>query len=113
MMTAFWCLQVNGGHSPGGLPPRRQHLTGGSLLTSRSATRPASVCYPTGGEALHSRVSALSAPRGVSTKDPTSSSGVKPDVGGFMCALPERSYWIPGSWYVRMVYTDAIPCHDA
>jgi len=20
MMTAFWCLQVNGGHSPGGLP---------------------------------------------------------------------------------------------
>ena len=23
-----------------------------------------------------------------------------------------RSYWIPGSWYVRMVYTDAIPCHD-
>ncbi len=21
MMTAFWCLQVNGGHSPGGHPP--------------------------------------------------------------------------------------------
>jgi hypothetical protein len=23
-----------------------------------------------------------------------------------------RSYWIPGSWYVRMVYTDGIPFHD-
>jgi hypothetical protein len=23
-MTAFWCLQVNGGHSPGGQPHRRQ-----------------------------------------------------------------------------------------
>ena len=23
-----------------------------------------------------------------------------------------RSYWIPGSWHVRMVYTDAIPFHD-
>src|SRR5215831_18128739 len=24
----------------------------------------------------------------------------------------ERSYWIPGSWNVRMVYTDAIPFYD-
>jgi len=24
----------------------------------------------------------------------------------------ERSYWIPGSWTVRMVYTDPIPCYD-
>ena len=24
MMTAFWCLQVNGGHSPG-LSPRKLH----------------------------------------------------------------------------------------
>ena len=23
-----------------------------------------------------------------------------------------RSYWIPGSWHVRMVYTDAIPFYD-
>src|SRR5262249_45949078 len=23
-----------------------------------------------------------------------------------------RSYWIPGSWHVRMVYTDAVPFHD-
>src|SRR2546425_10668364 len=23
MMTAFWCLQVNGGHSPGEPPPQR------------------------------------------------------------------------------------------
>src|SRR5215510_12401298 len=27
-------------------------------------------------------------------------------------AIRGRSYWIPGSWHVRMVYTDAIPCHD-
>jgi integrase len=24
----------------------------------------------------------------------------------------KRSYWIPGSWNVRMVYTDAIPFYD-
>ena len=24
----------------------------------------------------------------------------------------QRSYWIPGSWHVRMVYTDAIPFYD-
>jgi hypothetical protein len=23
-----------------------------------------------------------------------------------------RSYWIPGSWHLRMVYTHAIPFHD-
>jgi hypothetical protein len=23
-----------------------------------------------------------------------------------------RSYWIPGSWHMRMVYTDGIPFHD-
>ena len=23
-----------------------------------------------------------------------------------------RSYWIPGSWHVRMMYTDGIPFHD-
>ena len=23
---------------------------------------------------------------------------------------PKRSYWIPGSWNLRMSYTDAIPC---
>src|SRR5262245_59996800 len=23
-----------------------------------------------------------------------------------------RSYWIPGSWYLRMVYTDAMPFPD-
>ena len=23
-----------------------------------------------------------------------------------------RSYWIPGSWHLRMVYTNAIPFHD-
>src|SRR5215510_11709837 len=23
-----------------------------------------------------------------------------------------RSYWIPGSWHVRMVYTDGVPFHD-
>jgi hypothetical protein len=23
-----------------------------------------------------------------------------------------RSYWIPGSWHVTMVYTDDIPFHD-
>ena len=28
-----------------------------------------------------------------------------------LCFL-SRSYWIPGSWHVRMVYTDAIPFHD-
>jgi hypothetical protein len=27
-------------------------------------------------------------------------------------ALSPRSYWIPGSWHLRMVYTDAIPFHD-
>src|SRR5262244_1839359 len=26
--------------------------------------------------------------------------------------LPQRSYWIPGSWHVRMVYTDGILFHD-
>ena len=24
----------------------------------------------------------------------------------------DRSYWIPGSWHLRMVYTDGIPFHD-
>jgi hypothetical protein len=23
-----------------------------------------------------------------------------------------RSYWIPGSWHLRMVYTDDISCRD-
>src|SRR5215510_7256918 len=27
-------------------------------------------------------------------------------------AFVERSYWIPGSWHVRMMYTDGIPFHD-
>jgi hypothetical protein len=27
-------------------------------------------------------------------------------------SLQERSYWIPGSWHLRMVYTNAIPFHD-
>src|SRR2546422_11330836 len=27
-------------------------------------------------------------------------------------SIERRSYWIPGSWNVRMVYTDAIPCPD-
>jgi RNA-directed DNA polymerase len=26
--------------------------------------------------------------------------------------IHQGSYWIPGSWHVRMVYTDAVPCHD-
>src|SRR5215831_13104895 len=26
--------------------------------------------------------------------------------------LTQRSYWIPGSWHVRMMYTDGIPFHD-
>src|SRR5215813_3071620 len=26
--------------------------------------------------------------------------------------MPPRSSWIPGSWHVRMVYTDDIPFHD-
>src|SRR5262245_33616913 len=26
--------------------------------------------------------------------------------------IRQRSYWIPGSWHVRMMYTDAIPFHD-
>jgi hypothetical protein len=26
--------------------------------------------------------------------------------------ISNRSYWIPGSWYLRMVYTNAIPFHD-
>ena len=25
---------------------------------------------------------------------------------------PPRSYWIPGSWDLRIVYTDDISCHD-
>ena len=28
MMTAFWCLQVNGGHSPGVLPQMRHDSLG-------------------------------------------------------------------------------------
>ena len=27
-------------------------------------------------------------------------------------AFEVRSYWIPGSWHVRMMYTDGIPFHD-
>jgi len=27
-------------------------------------------------------------------------------------SFPSRSYWIPGSWHLRMVYTNAIPFHD-
>jgi hypothetical protein len=27
-------------------------------------------------------------------------------------AIGQRSYWIPGSWNLRMVYTDAIPFPD-
>ena len=27
-------------------------------------------------------------------------------------AYDTRSYWIPGSWHVRMMYTDGIPFHD-
>ncbi len=27
-------------------------------------------------------------------------------------AIYPRSYWIPGSWNLRMVYTDAIPFYD-
>jgi hypothetical protein len=26
--------------------------------------------------------------------------------------ITHRSYWIPGSWHLRMVYTNAIPFHD-
>ena len=26
--------------------------------------------------------------------------------------IATRSYWIPGSWHLRMVYTDDILCHD-
>src|SRR5262249_14309733 len=27
-------------------------------------------------------------------------------------SFDHRSYWIPGSWHVRMVYTDDNPFHD-
>jgi hypothetical protein len=27
-------------------------------------------------------------------------------------ANKKRSYWIPGSWHLRLVYTHAIPFHD-
>jgi hypothetical protein len=27
-------------------------------------------------------------------------------------AIGRRSYWIPGSWNLRTVYTDDISCHD-
>jgi hypothetical protein len=27
-------------------------------------------------------------------------------------AIVWRSYWIPGSWHVRMVYTEDLPLHD-
>ena len=41
----------------------------------------------------------------------------KPHFATFMGTMAsrligERSYWIPGSWHVRMVYTDAVPFHD-
>ena len=29
-----------------------------------------------------------------------------------LAAIEQRSYWIPGSWHLRMVYTDGIPFHD-
>jgi len=46
---------------------------------------------------------------------PASASGCG---GPRMCAVPRsasqgRSYWIPGSWDLRIVYTDDIPCHDS
>ncbi len=31
---------------------------------------------------------------------------------GISQCIAERSYWIPESWHVRMVYTDDIPFHD-
>jgi hypothetical protein len=27
-------------------------------------------------------------------------------------SFDNRSYWIPGSWDLRIVYTDDISCHD-
>ena len=33
-----------------------------------------------------------------------------PEVGGLHHHYERRSYWIPGSWTLRMVYTEAIPC---
>src|SRR5215510_14865063 len=43
--------------------------------------------------------------------------GSTADPGGFRQSRTTppsgtRSYWIPGSWHVRTVYTDAISCHD-
>jgi hypothetical protein len=39
-MAAFWCLQVNGGHSPGERPP------GPDVLRSLSPQRPHGICVP-------------------------------------------------------------------
>jgi len=29
-----------------------------------------------------------------------------------LAAIGQRSYWIPGSWNLRMSYTDEIPCSN-
>jgi hypothetical protein len=34
------------------------------------------------------------------------------DLCGYLPPRLKRSYWIPGSWHLSMVYTDAIPFHD-
>src|SRR2546426_8516303 len=42
MMTAFWCLQVNGGHSPGGPPaPTGRVERGGAWYEKQDAVDPA------------------------------------------------------------------------
>src|SRR6266704_2633995 len=34
------------------------------------------------------------------------------DLAGALSVCRRRSYWIPGSWDVRMVYTDDLSCRD-
>ncbi len=38
MMTAFWCLQVNGGHSPGGHPSRLVYKTVLATFTAHGSS---------------------------------------------------------------------------